>query len=320
MKKYLEDLKKELKRNNISDDEIEEILNDHQEMITEAIAEGLSEEEIYGKFGNPKKVADDIAQMSNPIKTEVSPDRGETGLWKTFPVLDNSIKSEVKLVNEDIRYETGDTDRIKVYYFGKIKEDLYRVSYESGVFCLERKSGIDWSWRTNRDDVQFVVVYSKTTSLDELSHNSVSADVEMNGLTAKMVQLSSTSGDVKASRIVSETFKLSTVSGDQNLSLISADSMKLSVVSGDLKISQAIVDGEMWMNSVSGDMEIVDATANDAVVSTVSGDLKGTEFYPKTVRLSSVSGDIVIKNTDVSKHIKILSKKSTSGDIIIQSL
>ena len=46
MKKYLEDLKQELLKKKLTNKEIEEILTDHEEMIQNAMDEGLSEDEI----------------------------------------------------------------------------------------------------------------------------------------------------------------------------------------------------------------------------------------------------------------------------------
>jgi DUF4097 and DUF4098 domain-containing protein YvlB len=118
--------------------------------------------------------------------------------------------------------------------------------------------------------------------------------------------------------MVADTLKLSTVSGDVKLEALSADSMNLSMVSGDLHLHNAIVSGELRVNTVSGDLRVGDVCAKDAILSTVSGDVNGTEFYPSTIRFSSVSGDVQIKNSDSSKKIEILSKKSVSGDIHIE--
>jgi len=58
MKKYLEDLRQELVKQKLTNKEIEEIMADHEEMIRTAMEEGLSEEEIKAKFGQPKQVAE----------------------------------------------------------------------------------------------------------------------------------------------------------------------------------------------------------------------------------------------------------------------
>jgi len=46
-------LEKELKKLKISSSEIAEILRDHTEIIESALSEGVSEEELSLKFGNP---------------------------------------------------------------------------------------------------------------------------------------------------------------------------------------------------------------------------------------------------------------------------
>jgi|GEM_PF-380590 len=321
MKKYLEDLRTELKKKHVNEEEIDEILHDHEEMIDEALAEGLSEADIATKFGDPFQVAADIAAMNKGVETGApAENRGSEGLWKSFAVSSDPLKCIIKLVEEDIEYEVGDTDQLLVYHFGTFDENRYTLSCDGGEFNLFRNHGMDFKWNPfHRDDTRFVVVFPAHAVISSLFHTSVSADFQFTGLTVKDIQINTTSGDAKVARMVAETLKLSTVSGDVSLSALSADSMNLSMVSGDMNLNNAIVEKELRVNTVSGDLKVSDVSAKDAIFSTVSGDLDATEFYPSTIRFSSVSGDITVKNSDASRRIEILSKKSVSGDIRIES-
>ena len=58
MKIFLQNLEDELKKNNLNEEEINDIIADHSEMIESAISEGLSDEDLEQKFGNPKDLAD----------------------------------------------------------------------------------------------------------------------------------------------------------------------------------------------------------------------------------------------------------------------
>jgi DUF4097 and DUF4098 domain-containing protein YvlB len=318
MKKYLEDLKNELKKRNVCDQEIEEILADHIEMIAEAIAEGLSEEEIQTKFGTPEKLASDIAEDTQKVDIEPTNHSSMTVL-KTFPVPVEPLNVTVKLVSEDIRIETGKESEIVVYYEGKLKTDYYRCQLVGDELSLIRTKEADVRLfgGFRHEEVKFLVVLPKTASIKHLDHLSVSSDIALAGMKARSISVNSTSGDLDVENLATGDSKLSTVSGDITLHNVTAETFNLSVVSGDAKISSLSVKGEIRANTVSGDLEFDDTESKNAAFHTVSGDIVGTEFYPMTLSLSSVSGDINITNKDHSRRISVLNKHTVSGDINI---
>ena len=119
MKKYLENLEKELKKLKINDQEIAEILADHKEMIEAAKDDGVSDDELFEKFGSPDKVAkelsEDVPQKVN-VEVKVGEDELEGfKLFKSFYAL-NDIKSvSIELVNENVLYFPYDGDQIEIY-------------------------------------------------------------------------------------------------------------------------------------------------------------------------------------------------------------
>jgi hypothetical protein len=60
--KYLEELKVLLSEYQISEDELEDILADYGEMIDDANAKGMSEEEIIKMIGTPSQVIKDLSE------------------------------------------------------------------------------------------------------------------------------------------------------------------------------------------------------------------------------------------------------------------
>ena len=94
MKKFLKDLENELKKMKINSNEIKEILADHEEMMNEALKEGLSEEELATKFGNPAKLAQDLFEDLEKVSTNLNEyvEKGEFSamkdydLYKSFPI------------------------------------------------------------------------------------------------------------------------------------------------------------------------------------------------------------------------------------------
>ena len=64
-KEYLEELRKELKINNVN--EIEDVISEYEEHFKFKIEEGLTEEEIAKKLSNPKEIAKEYAISNAPI-------------------------------------------------------------------------------------------------------------------------------------------------------------------------------------------------------------------------------------------------------------
>jgi len=327
MKKFLQDLEKELRKLNFSDEEIKEILADHEEMIEVAQNEGVEDEKLTEKFGNPEKLASDIYKSSIGGTSKMNEKVMGTGdtagysLFKSLPVLDEVKEVKIKLISEDLKFYPYDGENIEVY-FKKVKdEDFYEVSYNDGVFQLNRdkSSKLLNMFSFGGDSGHIIVKVPTGIELNKFNVNVVSGDIEVNSITSKGVQLKSTSGDIELENIKVEKGEITTVSGDIELvDFYCKGNLSLSSVSGDYEVSKGSVEGDFVLHTVSGDFEIENVKAEYSSLQSVSGDIKGTEFYPTKVDLKSVSGDISIKNNDKSHKIEVGRKKTLSGDISIK--
>jgi len=108
MKKFLKNLEEELKKKNINDEEIEEILADHQEMIESAINEGLTDEELEAKFGNPEQVAEELSQFTDKEGEKVEKENDN----KIFNGVSDNYEIEIGLLSEDIDIKIHDKEEI----------------------------------------------------------------------------------------------------------------------------------------------------------------------------------------------------------------
>jgi len=333
MKKYLEDLEKELRKSKISDEEILEIMEDHKEMIEIAKQEGISDDELEKKFGNPKKVAEDLTgdyqetakigekgdlKMKN-INSCVRALLPEDKLYKTFtPQEDYEV--EIALVSEDIQVDFHDEDLILIYK-NKVKNlEDFNMEFSNNKLVLTRKSKkmkfvIGFS---SRSEGSFYVLLPKKLQVTNYSLKTVSSDGCFNGINTSNVKISTTSGDNKLTNITTEAAKVSTVSGNLNIKGFNTKSFDLSTVSGDICVEEMVVEENIHVNSVSGDINFKNGKADNLDLKTVSGDGLLTEFYPLTVSLKSVSGDIVLNNENRDRYVEVIYKKSVSGDIIIK--
>jgi len=316
MKKYLEDLRQELQKQKLTNKEIEEIIADHEEMIRTAMEEGLSEEQIKAKFGQPKQVAEELADNNEDVVAEQD-DNDDLVLWKTYQVEHDSLSVDVNLISEDITYQLSDSSEIKVYYEGKAKVEKYEISYEKNEFRLSapKRLGFNFSFGKG-DDLRFVVELPKHVVVKELKHVTISSDSTFKNLKVNDLKVNTTSGDLVITHNQIEKFKLNSVSGDCSIEDSKIVEFNLSQVSGDTELDHVTISGNFKANTVSGDVELNDVTCEDFEMHAVSGDVDGKEFYPKKVTLKSVSGDVNIKNQE-KRYIEIVKKSTLSGEINI---
>lgn len=326
MKKFLEDLEKELKKLKVNENDIAEILADHKEMIENGKAEGLDEKDMNKKFGEPEKIAKAISEDSQETALNSSlyqdaedctKELKEEGysLVKSFFVEDLS-EFIVKLVSEDIAIVPYDGESIIVYQKDISDIDKYVIKYENSIFELRKEKKLI-GFSIKKDSGKFIVKVPETAKISSLLFSTVSGDLIANNIVSDKSKVKSVSGDIKLSNFKTESFATNTVSGDIELSKITADSLNISTVSGDLKLNKSIVKDSIDINTVSGDTKAKDGECVEFMLKSVSGDFDAIEFYPAKVTLSSVSGDITIKNNDKSREIEIVRKKSLSGDINI---
>ncbi len=318
MKKFLEDLKKELQKRNLSRKDIEEILADHEEMIQSALAQGLSEEELNSRFGDPVSLANDLSDSGERVEAKQAK-YNDFQLYKTYLMKSDELSIESALVSENITYQASEDDSIKVYYQGKAGIDDYEITYEGNVLRIAAPKKIGFLFMRNMsDDMNFIVEVPKTANIQSFSLKGVSSDAKVLNLDVKDFTLSTTSGDVTLENVKLGTTKWNTVSGDVHVSQSQIESLTSSQVSGDLFMDHVEVLGNVRLSTVSGDVEVENSTCKICELGSVSGDLKGTEFYPEKLSLKSVSGDIVLINQS-DKKVDIVKSSSISGKVVIKN-
>ncbi|MCK5731829.1 MAG: DUF4097 family beta strand repeat protein [Tenericutes bacterium] len=320
MKKFMKMLEEELQKSNLNDGEIEEILADHEEMINSAISEGLTNDEIVEKFGDPKNLVEELSQFSDKKDSEEPTDEEdseESTDEKVFGDVKENYEVSVKLINEDIDFYIHEANEIKVQYFGHRNLKRYTVEFVNNKLIIERPKGLNIGLFSRDNGAEFNVYLPKGINVHEFMLKTVNGDLEVKGLTADQVEIQATNGDLEIENFQSIDFKVTTVNGDIEVNNVSCEEFIATVVSGDIEISELACKNDVYMNTVSGDIEINNSTCTEATLKTVSGDLEGKEFYPKVVSLKSVSGDIDIHNKDKSKKIQIKTSRSVSGEISI---
>lgn len=319
MKKYLKDLEEELRKNNLSEKEIEEILADHEEMIETAINDGLSADELNTKFGDPKTVAEELSGFSESESNDEDDKEHKRKIAKTkvFDNIDENYNVNIALINEDISIQPNDLNNITVEFFGEIDIEKYQIEYKKNTFILKSPKEIRKSYFGFSSNRKFVVRLPKNLKINDFEMKLINSDAKIDEILSVKTFVDTKNGDLKLKNIKTGEFRFNSINGDSSLETISCDKIKISTISGDMEIKDLKAKGEMFVNSVSGDLRIKDSECLNVTLKTVSGDIKATEFYPETISLSSVSGDIKVVNTDSSRPIEVTKNRSLSGDVDI---
>ncbi|MBN2504207.1 MAG: DUF4097 family beta strand repeat protein [Bacilli bacterium] len=316
MKKYLEDLQQELKKRNMSENEIADILADHKEMIESAIRDGMDEADIRTKFGDPAHVAAELS-AAEASETETSDtDSGEA--WKSFPLTEGIKKIEVELVDDDVEYiGQSNSDVLEIKVNGKFNPEKYEVEFSSGVLKLNTTKQKGFSlFNRLREQISFTILVPENILIGELAHKGVNSDMVFKGVKIAKSKIITTNGDVTIENSELGESSWNTVNGDFNITKAKFESIDLTTVSGDIELKQVIVAKKFSVNGVSGDVKVSDTEFEEIKYNSVSGDFEGKECYAKTTSFRTVSGDVTLDNKtrrdgDTVKH------SSVSGDIQI---
>jgi hypothetical protein len=312
MNRFLKDLEIALKKCNVSTDEINEIIADHREMMDQAIADGLTEEELTQKFGDPEKLAQDLS-----IDAEKS-GKGEKNMFElitSLQVLSDIHTVQVQLVSEDVELLPTNGEAIEIYYKNINDPENYLYTVEDGVFTFKRIKNKTRLFISKKSGT--IRILLPEMALNSYKVQTVSGDVTIEKVDTKEFQVKSTSGDADIKNIKAELVNLNTVSGDFKIDTLIGSMLNVSAVSGDYEVTNVEIVENIELSTVSGDFELNNVSAKNADLSTVSGDLNGNEFYVEKVNLKSVSGDIRISNQDLLRPIQVGTKKTLSGDITI---
>ena len=315
MKKYLKDLEEELRKNNLSEKEIKEILADHEEMIETAKNEGLSEEELNEKFGNPKDVAEELSDFSEQADESEEEEKEANSKTFEFTGVKEGYKVNISLINEDVKVITNEGDKITLEVIGISNVKKYDIGFENNEFFLKAPTGLRFNYFSGRKEQKFIVNLPKAITVGEFRVKLVNGDAKIKNIVSEMMELGTNNGDFKLKNLETKQLKLSNINGDVSIESVKCDNLKVSTISGDLEIKDLKVKEDFFANTVSGDVKINDSECRELSLKTVSGDVKGDEFYPQKLSLSSVSGDVKIVNSDEDRKVIVLKKRSVSGDI-----
>lgn len=315
MKNFLEDLKKELSKRNIAKDAIDDILKDHEDMIKEALEDGLSEEDLEKRFGTPENIAESLATEEEKVEQEKEKNIDKDQSYD-FECNQSEMSIQVELTNEDIYIKPTEYKNVLVNIENADDPKDYIVEFNDQTLSITRKkqNKMFSFFSTKAKNTKIYIGIPAEVLIKSLISKQTNGDVVLKKLNTKHISLNLVNGDIDIKEVVAEGLKFHIVNGDIELQKIKASTLYSSQVSGDLEIKNSLIDGNLEVKTVSGDIELEEVTCDMFEADSVSGDIDGKEFYPKMIRFKSLSGDLNIKNKE-KKEIKIIKKSTLSGDI-----
>jgi DUF4097 and DUF4098 domain-containing protein YvlB len=245
----------------------------------------------------------------------VAPAYAATPINETRP-LDADGTVSISNIQGRITVRTWDQPQVKIT--GSLGKGVEKLAIEGDANALHievrypENRGI-WGWgrRGPQDEPTMLeVTLPRRASVEA---EAVSADVDVQGVLGRRLDIESVSGDVTVSRSAPGRADIEAVSGDLELWLDTAN-LSVSSVSGDVNAHGALT-GEIELESVSGHIELAARKVRRLEVSTVSADAILSLALADGARLDaeSVSGDVRI-SLPASASAR-LSLESFSGDI-----
>ena len=143
-----------------------------------------------------------------------------------------------------------------------------------------------------------------TLTLDKITVETVSADVELMGGSVDTLSINTTSGNITGPGLLAKEYELGTVSGDISLTALPAGSSAIDceTVSGEVRISCTAHPDEIDFNSVSGNLRLTLPKGSCRYTldfSTVSGDRDTDRFISGGDETCDITAETVSGNVEL---------------------
>ena len=256
--------------------------------------------------------------------------------WVSGPVTLSLYDGDVIRITETARRELQENEKLEFDLSGgelSVKWDS--ALFHFSVMADQSKSLEVWIPEALADSLSKVSVRSVSGDIrtenfaaKDVSFGTTSGGMEIRGIRAETMELSSTSGDITGENLTaSEKLRAGNTSGETVLTVLTAGELELNTTSGEI-LAEGVADA-LSCRSVSGNVALtMRKWAESAEISTVSGKVEFTAPEAEdgfTCDFSSVSGDLTCgfeaqKSGDTYTYGAGAAKlkiSTTSGDVLL---
>lgn len=311
MKTFLNALKNELLLSGFASREVDDILKDYEEMISQALRQGLSEDAIEDTFGTVNKIVLEIKSDHQPKDLD---DIGEEVQTFNF----DEIKDiDIDLVNEDIKLLTHQENYFKLNYDGILDKNHILIEVDNQTLVIKNKKKYH-GLKKERNKVSFYIYVPEQVRLNQVAVGSINGEIAVLNITGNQLKAYSVNGLTKLSDNEFLEIKFDGVNAKTWIQKNFSDALNAKTVSGKLTIEENDTNETLNISTVSAHVQLSQTMPQQLKVNTVSGHITCLEVYPDKTSLNTVSGNITFENKDKTKIIQIDHKRSITGKIIIK--
>ena len=229
---------------------------------------------------------------------------GEQSATASEPLTDIT-EIEIHWLTGDVYLVESDTDGVTFQedYTGSNEDYRMRYKVSNGKLTIQPcKSKIFGSIDLPRKAL--TVFLPDTLTLDKITVETVSADVELMGGSVDTLSINTTSGNITGPGLSAKEYELGTVSGDISLTALPAGSSAIDceTVSGEVRISCTAHPDEIDFNSVSGNLRLTLPKGSCRYTldfSTVSGDRDTDRFISGGDETCDITAETVSGNVEL---------------------
>ena len=229
---------------------------------------------------------------------------GEQSATASEPLTDIT-EIEIHWLTGDVYLVESDTDGVTFQedYTGSNEDYRMRYKVSNGKLTIQPcKSKLFGSIDLPRKAL--TVFLPDTLTLDKITVETVSADVELMGGSVDTLSINTTSGNITGPGLLAKEYELGTVSGDISLTALPAGSSAIDceTVSGEVRISCTAHPDEIDFNSVSGNLHLTLPKGSCRYTldfSTVSGDRDTDRFISGGDETCDITAETVSGNVEL---------------------
>ena len=229
---------------------------------------------------------------------------GEQSVTASEPLTDIT-EIEIHWLTGDVYLVESDTDGVTFQedYTGSNEDYRMRYKVSNGKLTIQPcKSKLFGSIDLPRKAL--TVFLPDTLTLDKITVETVSADVELMGGSVDTLSINTTSGNITGPGLLAKEYELGTVSGDISLTALPAGSSAIDceTVSGEVRISCTAHPDEIDFNSVSGNLRLTLPKGSCRYTldfSTVSGDRDTERFISGGDETCDITAENVSGNVEL---------------------
>ena len=260
----------------------------YEELISDMMEDGISEEEAVARLGDPNELAGSILREEG-VPTMKSSAVG----WRE--ALSQLLHSTVNAVRESVGVREDFEQRLDAYAMRALE-----IRWISGRVEIRPE---------DRDDVLLVEsrIPEDPPMTAEILDGVLRIDAAPEGVLCRREKTLTVALPAELAETL-ERCAVITVSGDTAIRGVRAEALSVGTRSGDLQITEAAANTASF-SSASGDMHL-ELDADDTVIRTVSGDVRLRIDRARRIDLATTSGDLEIRG-----ECETLQIKTVSGDL-----